>query len=42
MHRVRSPRVINTDQARLYGSAIPAVKEEGLCAAAADIGRSNT
>ena len=23
------PRVINTDQARLYGSAIPAVKEEG-------------
>ena len=22
------PRVINTDQARLYGSAIPAVKEE--------------
>src|SRR6476660_7537699 len=24
------PRVINTDQARLYGSAIPAVKEEGI------------
>ena len=23
------PRVINTDQARLYGSAIPAVKEKG-------------
>ena len=23
------PRVINTDQARLYGAAIPAVKEEG-------------
>jgi transposase-like protein len=23
------PRVINTDQARLYGSAIAAVKEEG-------------
>ena len=23
------PRVINTDQARLYGSAIPAVKEDG-------------
>ena len=23
------PRVINTDQARLYGSAIPAVKKEG-------------
>ena len=24
------PRVINTDQARLYGSAIPGVKEEGI------------
>ena len=24
------PRVINTDQARLYGAAIPAVKEEGI------------
>ena len=23
------PRVINTDQARLYGAAIPAVKEDG-------------
>src|SRR5215471_2745984 len=26
------PRVINTDQARLYGAAIPAVKEEGSAA----------
>ena len=24
------PRVINTDQARLYGSAIPGVKKEGI------------
>ena len=24
------PRVINTDQARLYNSAIPGVKEEGI------------
>jgi transposase-like protein len=24
------PRVINTDQARLYSSAIPGVKEEGI------------
>ena len=24
------PRVINTDQARLYGAAIPAVKQEGI------------
>ena len=37
------PRVINTDQARLYGSAIPAVKAEGtLRSPAADIGQSNT
>ena len=36
------PRVINTDQAHLYGAAIPAVKEEAPCAAAAAIGRSNT
>ena len=32
IHRIRSPRVINTDQARLYGAAIPAVKEEGTLA----------
>ena len=29
IHRTPQPRVINTDQARLYGSAITAVKEEG-------------
>src|ERR1019366_5263336 len=29
IHRTPQPRVINTDQARLYGSAIAAVKEEG-------------
>ena len=34
------PRVINTDQARLYGSAIPGVKEES-CATTVDIDRSN-
>ena len=29
IHHIHS-RVINTDQARLYASAIPAVKEEGI------------
>jgi transposase-like protein len=30
IHPIHSPGVINTDQARLYGAAIPAVKEEGI------------
>ncbi len=35
------PRVINTDKARLYDSAIAAVKAEGTCTGAADTDRCN-
>ena len=34
------PRVVNTDKARLYGSAVAGVKEEGILTAAATINRS--
>ncbi len=36
------PRVINTDQARLYGSANSGVKRKESCAAAAATGLSDT
>ena len=36
------PRVINTDQARLYGSAIAGVKKAGICDAVAATDLSNT
>jgi transposase-like protein len=36
------PRVINTDLAPIYGSAIPDIKKEGTLRGAADIGRYST